>query len=312
MRSRIETALPLRILSDKSTTLDDTVLGYLTLTPVFLLLGFVILLPVLWAVYNSFFAISTLNPAQEYVGLQNYQKLLTEDPEFWASLGRAAYFAVGSTLFQLAVAVPTALLLNKKLTGMSVARAIALLPYLIPTIVVGLSFEWMMHPKLGVFTALLQGVGLITEPIEFFGDAFWAMPALIVANSWKFTSFMTIIFLARLQAIPDNHYEAAKMCGANSWEMFRDITFPHLRSVILLAVLLRGVFMFNKFDIIWILTEGGPNFATTTLPVYIYRIAFTQFKLGEALAASTLLFVILVAGGIVYLRVFDPTEEVDA
>jgi multiple sugar transport system permease protein len=311
MRSRLETAVSSTLRRRLSVETDDAVLGYLTLAPVFLLLGFVILLPVLWAVYNSFFSISTLNPAQEYIGLQNYQQLLTADPKFWASLGRAAYFAVGSTLVQLLVAIPTALLLNKKMTGMSVARAIALLPYLIPTIVVGLSFEWMMHPKLGVFTALLQWVGLIDQPIEFFGDAFWAMPALILANSWKFTSFMTIIFLARLQAIPNNHYEAAKMCGANSWEMFRDITLPHLRSVILLAVLLRGIFMFNKFDIIWILTEGGPNFATTTLPVYIYRIAFVDFKLGEALAASTLLFVILVIGGMLYLRAFDPTEEVE-
>ena len=284
-------------------------LGFLA--PVILLLTIVIFIPIVMAVYNSLFSISTLSPQQEWVGLANYVGLL-QDSMFWQSMGHSVYFAVGSTLLQLALALPTALLLNKELKGVAVARAIALLPYLIPTIVVGMTFTWMLHPQLGVVSILAQQLGISDSPVYFFGSTQFAMPSLIVANSWKFTAFMVMMFLARLQSIPDSFYESAKMCGANSWEQFRDITLPNLRSVILLVLLLRGIWMFNKFDIIWILTQGGPQNATTTLPVYIYEIAFVNFNLGRALAASTFLFVVLIVVGIIYLSVFNPADEVDS
>lgn len=306
VRDRIPPFIRERLGSD-----NDTVIGFVTLSPIFLLLIFVVFIPVAWAVYTSFFSVNTLSRAREFTGLSNYQHLLFQDATFWASMWRAFYFAVGSTLFQLALAIPTAILLNRKLKGVAIARAVALLPYLIPTIVVGMTFTWMMHPELGIFSNMAQWSGLADRPVSFFGSSNIAMPSLIVANSWKFVAFMTMIFLARLQSIPDNHYEAAKMCGANAYELFRDVTLPNLRSVILLALLLRGIFMFNKFDIIWILTEGGPANATTTLPVFVYKMAFVNYNMGEALAASTILFVFLVAAGIVYLRFFNPAEEVE-
>ncbi|WP_123624194.1 carbohydrate ABC transporter permease [Halorubrum sp. CSM-61] len=290
---------------------DDRIIGTLFLLPVVLLVSFVVFLPVVWAVYNSLFDIGTLNPERNFVALGNYVDLLGADPMFWSSLWKAFYFAVGSTLLQLAVAVPTAVLLNKELRGIAVARAIALLPYLIPTIVVGMMFTWMGHPELGVVSNGLEDIGLTDGPMYFFGSERWAMPALIVANSWKFTAFIVMMVLARLQSIPESHYEAAQMCGASAWRQFRDVTLPNIRNVVLLVLLLRGIWMFNKFDIIWILTRGGPANATTTLPVYIYEIAFTQYRMGTALAASTLLFLLLVVAGVLYLRAFDPASEVE-
>lgn len=295
---------------DRIDTNDDRVIGIVSLLPTALLISIVAFFPIAWAIYSSFFQIDTLAQERAFVGLQNYRDLLISDAAFWWSLGRAAYFAIGSTLLQLALAIPTAVLLNKQLKGVPLARAIALLPYLIPTIVVGMTFRWMMHADLGVFSVMLQNAGLVNEPVSFFGSRRLAMPSLIIANSWKFTAFMVMIFLARLQSIPESHYEAAIMCGANAWEQFRDVTLPNLRGVILLVVLLRSIWMFNKFDIIWILTQGGPVNATTTLPVYIYELAFHEFNMGSALAASTLLFGVLVLFGIAYLRIFNPADEV--
>lgn len=291
-------------------TNDERVIGIVSLLPTAILITIVAFIPITWAIYSSVFEIDTLAGTRVYVGMENYVELLLDDPEFWWSLGRAMYFAVGSTGLQLAVALPTALLLNQKLKGITLARAIALLPYLMPTIVVGMAFRWMMHPDLGIFSIMLQDIGIADGPVQFFGDRRLAMPSLIVANSWKFTAFMTMIFLARLQSIPKAHYEAAIMCGANAWERFRDVTLPNLWSVILLVLLLRTIWMFVKFDIIWILTQGGPVRATATLPVYIYELAFHEFNMGIALAASTLLFVVLVAFGIAYIRIFNPADEV--
>lgn len=301
-----------RFSNDQPDRRSDVIIGSLLLLPVFILLFFVIFIPISWAVYTSFFEQSTITRTKTFIGLGNYAELLFRDAEFWASLGRSLYFALGSTVLQLLLAIPTAIILNKKLKGIVAVRALALLPYLLPTIVVGMTFLWLLHPELGVFSNLAQMSGLSSGPVNFFGNQQLAMPALIVANSWKYTSFMTMIFLARLQSIPDRHYEAAKMCGANTYELFRDVTLPYLRGVILLAFLLRGIWMFNKFDIIWILTRGGPARATRTLPVYIYEISFSDYHMGKALAASTLLFIFLLVSGIAYIRFFKPSEEVAA
>lgn len=294
----------------REATRSDPVVGYGLLIPVILLITAVAYIPISWAIYGSLFSIEPLSLEQNYIGLENYTKLLFHDPDFWTSMFLAGYFAIGSTVLQLAVALPTALILNKQLKGVGLARAIALLPYLMPTIVVALAFRWMMHADLGVFSVWLQSVGLADGPVNFLGSSTYALPSIIVAGSWKFTAFMTMIFLARIQSIPSEYYEAAIMCGATKWEQFRDVTLPSLRNVILLAVLLRGIWMFNKFDIVYLMTEGGPQFATTTAPVYVYRLAFIRQNFGEALATSTLLFVILLIGGLVYLWLFDPADEV--
>ena len=291
---------------------NESRLGFLLLFPVFALLLFVVFIPIAWALFQSLFEQSTIGNNKTFVGLANYTYLLINDPTFWASVGRSVYFALGSTVLQLCLAIPTAILLNKKLKGIVFVRALALLPYLLPTIVVGMSFLWILHPQLGIASNLLQSTGIASDPVSFFGSEKQAMPALIMVNSWKYTPFFTMLFLARLQSIPENHYEAAKMCGANSYELFRDITLPYLRGVILLTFLLRGIWMFNKFDIIWILTKGGPAEATTTLPIYIYNIAFLDYKMGRALAASTLLFLFLLVGGLAYIHLFKPSDEVEA
>jgi multiple sugar transport system permease protein len=136
------------------------------------------------------------------------------------------------------------------------------------------------------------------------------MVSVIFVNSWKFTPFITIMVLARLLTIPNSYYDAAKIYGASAFQQFRDITLPSIRGVLLLVILIRGTWMFNKFDSIWLLTAGGPKEATTTLPVMAFETGFKLYNLGKSAAIGTLLFVILVIVAIIYFRVFRPEEEV--
>jgi len=181
-------------------------------------------------------------------------------------------YMVGSTLLQLAVGLWMALVLNRITRGQKLLTAVVFTAYLIPTIIVSLVAMRVFDPSGGVFQMIgAEWLGLWGGREAPLGSRDWAMRLLILIGTWKFAVFVTIFTLAQLRAIPDRFYEAAKICGANRWQMFRDITLPRLMGIVLVVVLLRSVFMFNKFDIIWQLTEGGPGNATTTLPVLLLQ-----------------------------------------
>ena len=158
---------------------------------------------------------------------------------------------------------------------------------------------------------LLRQLGVIRFPITFFDGLKSAMYSVIGAGSWKFGMFCTLMFIARLQAIPRDLYETAQVSGAGAFQCFRDVTLPHLKSTLLLIVLLRGIWMFNKFDMIWILTKGGPLHATETLSIYSYRLAFEERSFGLAAAASVVILVVLSIFATVYFWYFKPSKEVE-
>jgi multiple sugar transport system permease protein len=289
---------------------NEVVLGYGSLAPVMILFLFIAVFPIIWALSGSFFSINAFNPVWNWTGISNYQHLFFEDGFYWTAFAKSAVFGFGSVALQLVIGVAIALLLQKKFRGNAVARAIVLLPYLIPVIVVGLVFVWMFNPEYGALNLIPMQLGLIDEPINYLGDTNVAMYAIMTAASWKWAIFVVMMTLARREAIPEGYYDAARANGANAWQRFRDITLPNLKGMIILVVLLRGIWMFNKFDIIWIMTRGGPSQSTTTLPIYAYRVAFSQWQLGESLAIASTLFGTLVIGAVVYFRKFNPAEEV--
>jgi multiple sugar transport system permease protein len=289
---------------------NEVVLGYGSLAPVMILFLFIAVFPIIWALSGSFFSINAFNPVWNWTGISNYQHLFLQDDFYWVAFGKSVVFGFGSVALQLVVGVAIALLLQKKFKGNAVARAVVLLPYLIPVIVVGLVFVWMFNPEYGALNLIPMQLGLIDEPINYLGDTNVAMYAIITAASWKWAIFVVMMTLARREAIPEGYYDAARANGANAWQRFRDITLPNLKGMIILVVLLRGIWMFNKFDIIWIMTRGGPSQSTTTLPIYAYRVAFSQWQLGESLAIASTLFGTLVIGAVVYFRKFNPAEEV--
>jgi multiple sugar transport system permease protein len=168
----------------------------------------------------------------------------------------------------------------------------------------------MGNSNWGIINQLLVRAEIIDSHIAWYADQQWTMLAIVLTNSWKFTIFVTIMVLARLQSIPEGFYEAAQMAGASRIQMFRDITFPNIKNVILIVLFLRGIWMFNKFDIIWILTAGGPGDATTTAPIFAYELGFLSRDLGGAAATSVILFVFLAIIGILYFIVLKPSEAV--
>jgi multiple sugar transport system permease protein len=285
------------------------VLAVLTIVPATVLFLFVNVVPIVWAVVGSFYEIPAFSPVWSWAGLDNYASIL-RNPEFYATLRRSIVFALGSVAVQLVLGTAVALLLNRSFRGSTLARAIMMLPYLIPTAVLGFIALWMGNSQFGIINQILVQFGLIAEKFPWYGNTDTAMIAVVLTSSWKFTMFVTIMVLARLQSIPEGLYEAAAVMGATGFERFRDITLPNLKGVIFIVVLLRGVWMFNKFDIIYVLTRGGPREVTTTVPIYAYKVAFNQLSLGRAAAISTLLFVMLVGVAFLYFRVLEPEQEV--
>lgn len=285
------------------------VMATITMFPALVLFAFLSLIPIAWAIWASFHEIPIFSPEWTWVGANHYNEILFEQP-FHDSVGRSIIFAGGSVALQTTLGTGLALLINREFKFSKVVRALVLLPYLIPTVILGFIALWMANSQWGIINLLLVHIGVISEPIPWFGSLSLAMPSLIVVNSWKFTIFVTIFVLARLQSINAGFYEAAEMAGANAYQKFRDITWPNIRGVLLIVILLRGIFMMNKFDIIWVLTRGGPGDRTTTVPVYAYEVAFNLLQLGKSAAISVLLFLLVLGGALVYFRVFKPAEGV--
>jgi multiple sugar transport system permease protein len=190
-------------------------------------------------------------------------------------------------------------------------RSLFVLPYLLPSIVVALIFQWLLSQEYGVVNQVLMQTGVVARPINFFGGLATAMWAVIGMAGWQYGSFATLLILARLQAINPKLYEAAAVSGAGTLRAFWDVTLPNLRTTLIVIALLRGIWMFNKFDSIWLVTHGGPLKATETLPLYAYRLAFEEFDFGLAAAACSVMFVVLLVGAVLYFKLFDPTKEIE-
>ena len=271
------------------------------------LTAILIFYPAYHAVELSFQQRKSLISAPEWVGFANYVHVL-QMPEFWSALGRGVIFAGFSIALQLGIGLGLAILLDQKLPGIALIRSVSVLPYLLPTVVVALTFRWMLDGSTGIASHLSTALG--------YGHVAWAdhpaaaMATVIVISVWVWTPFVTLACLAGLQAIPDELYEAARIDGASAWKRFVHITLPQLRSVILVVLLLRTIWMFNKFDIIWLMTRGGPQRATEHLPVLSYRLAFELYDVGKGAAVSTISFLILSALIIVYFRFF-PLDQKD-
>ncbi len=281
-----------------------------TIVPALLLLIIVSYLPISYAVFLSFVKRTAFSTDITWVGLKNYFWILNE-PVLWASLGRSIVFTVGSVVFQISCGLLMALLMNRTFWGKSLAVSLIILPYLLPTIVVGLVFKWLLNPDYGAINQLLLQWGLVGMPINFFGSLNSAMYSIIATTSWQYSSFVVLMVLARLQAISPKLYEAAKVSGAGTMRCFIDVTLPNLKATLFLLALLRGIWMFNKFDLIYIITGGGPLKVTETLPIYAYRLAFEDFDFGNAAAACTIMFLVLALASVIYFRLFDPSKEVE-
>lgn len=281
--------------------------GWLLLAPSLVLLGGLVVFPILYNVWLSLFNKHAFLPVQQFVGLGHYRYFAT-DAEFWASFRHGVVYAGATMVLQLGVGVPAALLLNEAFRGRNLLRGIVLFPYMIPTIVAVILWKWLLNDSYGLVNSLLMQARLSGHAIPWLGPDY-IMTSLIVTSVWQFFPFVVVTYLARLQTIPPELYEAATVDGASAWRRFVHITLPQTASVLFVIVLLRSIWMFTKFDTVWLLAgEGGVSKYVRTLPVYAYARSFTYLQAGMGAALAVIMFVMLLAATAVYFRMFRREE----
>ncbi|MDX6261678.1 MAG: multiple sugar transport system permease protein [Kribbellaceae bacterium] len=222
-----------------------------------------------------------------FAGLKNFARL-GPDPTFWSALGNTAYFTFVSVPLTIVVSLALALLLNQGLRHIAVFRSLLLLPYATITVAVAFVWIWLYIPHGGLVNTVLGWFG-IDGPAWLISDN-WAMPALIAMSVWKSFGFGMVVFLAGLQAIPQQLYEAAKVDGSSAWQSFRNVTLPMLSPSLFFVIVTSIIGSFQVFDQALIMTNGGPGSRTTTLVMYIYRTGFENYDQGYAAAQSLVLF----------------------
>ena len=275
-------------------------LGALLIAPTVLVFCAVIVYPLISAIYLGMFSIYTPTMAGEWVGFDNYQRLLASG-EFWRSLANNIIWTVGTLSLQLVFGILVALMLHRNLVFRALARSLVLFPYFLSTVVAVLVWRWLFNDLYGVLSHLLMWAGIVEAPVDWLGSMPNAMISLILVGAWKYFPFVVIAVLARLQSIPEELYEAASIDGAGAWSRFTDVTLPQLRDVLVVVVLLRTIWDFKEFDLIYLLTGGGPIIGTQTLPLMVYREAFALNQMGGASAVAVLMMLIMLVFMSLYL-----------
>jgi len=268
---------------------------YLTI-PAVLVLLLVYAYPIIWAFVSSLFTenLST-NLTKEFSGFDNYVRLAL-DGRFWNSMWNTAVFTVVSLVVELVLGLGIALTLDQAFRGRGIVRTIAILPWALPTALIALAWRWIFNGQFGVWNdMLLNWFHIIQEPISWLGDPVWAMVAVIAADVWKTTSFVAILLLAGLQSIPQDLYEAHAIDGASPWQSFRQITLPLIMPQILIAMLFRFALAFGIFDLVLVMTGGGPGGATEMVSLYIYDTVMRYLDFGYGAALVVVTFLILIA-----------------
>lgn len=283
--------------------LSDRQVGVLFMLPLILAVGIFLVWPIAEAVRLSFVRYNPLRPDdQPFVGFDNYLFVL-DDPLFWESFRQAIVWTGWSTVLQAAIGVGLALLLHQPLKGMNAFRGLLLFPYIVPTVVIALNWRWLFNSEIGIVNHLLLSAGIIDDKIAWLSTPTMAMASAILLNVWKYTPFVVIVVLARLQTIPTELYDAARVDGAGALRRFRDITLPQLAEVLAVVIVFRTIWTFNKFEEIYLLTRGGPGTSTYNLALYAFDQSIANLRMGVGAAAGVIMLLLLLAGSMLYIRV---------
>ena len=284
-------------------TLDRryALLGVLLIAPTVLVFCTVILYPLVSAIYLSLFSIYTPTLSGNWVGIDNYAVLLNSG-RFWNALANTLIWTLGTLFLQIVCGVAVALLLNQSTLFKALARSLILFPYFLSTVVAVLVWRWLFNDLYGVLNHMMLVAGLIDMPIDYLGRMPNAMISIIVVGAWKYFPFVVIAVLARLQSIPEPLYEAATIDGAGPVARFFDVTLPQLRDVLTVIILLRAIWDFKEFDLIYLMTGGGPVTSTQTLPLLVYQEAFGLNRMGMAATYAVDMMAVMLGFMIVYLR----------
>jgi len=280
--------------------------GYLFIAPALLLLCTIVLLPILFSIGMAFFRFDLLRISQgnPFYGIRHFITVLT-DALFWNAFGNTLVWTASTVILQLLVGVLLALLLNKPLKGKVFYFIALLVPWATPSAVASLLWRWLLHADYGFVNALLLNLRMIRTPVPWLSTPGWAMFWVIMARSWKEYAFCMVMISAALRTIPPSLYEAAEMDGANKTAQFFYITLPWLRPTIAIVTSLLAIGSFNCFNMIWMMTKGGPVRQTEILSTFIYHTGFEKFQLGLASAQSIIMVLFLAFIIVFYMKRMD-------
>lgn len=284
-------------------------LPFVLIFPSIVVLSIVILYPLISSAVLSLFHYELTQPDDmKFTLLKNYQTML-HDETFWSSLKNTLIFTGVSVIVSLIIGLWGAIVVDQLPEKFAGLRGLFLLPWVIPGVIVGFLFMLMFDVEVGVANVILQNVGLIQKFLPWLMQAQLAMGAAIIANIWNQIPFYILMFTAGLKSIPMDVKEAAICEGASRWQEFRLVTLPYLRGIIVITSLLMVIRNFNNFPIIYTMTGGGPVYSTTTLVIYIFRLAFEQYNIGYASAVGIVWCIVLLAVSLVYVKVLYKQER---
>jgi multiple sugar transport system permease protein len=283
--------------------------GYLFIAPAFLFLGLVIVYPLAQAFWISLHR--TRGIASTFVGLQNYARLLGDDG-FWNAFRVSLAFTGLCVAAHMVLGLALALLLDSIGRGRAVLRVLFLTPWMIAPAIGATIWLWLLEPQFGVVNHLLVSAGLIANPKVWLGEPGLAFASVVLVDVWRGVPFVMLLLLAGLQTIPAEQYEAAAIDGATRWTAFRYVTIPNLRYLLVVASTLDIINTVRHFDIIAVMTGGGPVGATEVLPALIYNTAFRANRFGEAAAVGVMLLAVLLVFSVLYFRLTRPDKDGEA
>jgi multiple sugar transport system permease protein len=274
---------------------------WLMLAPAMIAATVLVLIPVGDTLWLSLHQVILFRPkVRPFIGLANYTRSLA-DPVFWESLWHSLVWVVGAVSLQFALGLVTALLLNRSFTWRGLARTLVVVPWALPSVIIGLIWTWMLDFNLGVLNEIGVRLGLLSASVPWLAQPSTAMASVILAIVWQGFPFFTVTLLAGLQGIPAELYEAASIDGASVLAKFRYVTLPGLAAVMATALLLRMIWVANSLDLILVMTGGGPGTATQTLPLHAFLTAWSGGNYGEGSALAVLLTLLLLAVVVTYL-----------
>jgi multiple sugar transport system permease protein len=277
---------------------------YLFIAPSLVVIACIALYPLVFVVWLSLRREMPIFDLSHFVGWDNYA-FLWQDDRFWRSLANTLYFTFISVTGELLLGLLFAFVLHRRFRGRGWVRAAVLVPWMIPTVVAARMWEWIYNPHFGLFNFLLHTSGLTSHDVNWLGDPVLALHAAILADVWKATPFATLLLLAGLEMIPEDLYRAARVDGASPWSTFYYLTLPLLRPVILIALLFRTLDALRVFDIVYVLTGGGPANTTETLSIYAYRLTFHTLQFGYGASVAVVTFAVVLGISLLYLRLLQ-------
>jgi arabinogalactan oligomer / maltooligosaccharide transport system permease protein len=293
--------------------------AYFYIAPALIVMAALVFYPLINGIYLSFTDASQYNAARrigdtftpssyQFIGLQNYISVFTTPTYyFWSVFGQTIVWTIANIIPHILIGLGLGLLLNRKMRGRGIYRMLLIIPWAVPAYISGFVWRFIFNGEYGFLNSFLGELGLGSIP--WLADPAWAMVAVVIANTWLAIPFNMVSVLGGLQSIPADLYEAAEVDGASSWQRFLHITMPMLRPVLMTITLLGVIWTFNAFNVIFLVTEGGPFRSTEILATWAWRLGFQQLQYGIAAAYSVIILLILLFFSVVYVRIMSGSRK---